>query len=448
MKPLFFTIMTGLLLFFFTPVQAQEVKPNPFLDSKVLFESLIHKEAVRRDAALDYIRLEKPLSLIPYLKKAILAKKGFFFSADYSIRPVCEEALKLYPFSVSLKCWIEILKETGSAVMKLEIMNYISSSGQRSVVMPIIEELRSPFFMVRRGAARILLGKGDDRVFPFILSMMSDPSPAVRLYAVEAMDYLYDPRFQKELVNMINDPDAWVRVSVIYSIKRNRIENTIQIIRNSAANDSDGRVRFAAINFLLESGDPTLEGILTKAINERDRATRLAVVNAFYRLNLTRAAACLCTRLQFEEDGEIKEIIVDSLIRCESVPYTAGIAKILRGDENVSLRVKAAYLLGLRKDPPTAYLLIDALKDEQDTVRAEACSSLANYQMIQATDALVSAILDNKNRYVRSAALFAIVRSKTRNATVGLFDIFAFEQDPVLRSHLYKAVRDLIVKYH
>jgi len=213
-------------------------------------------------------------------------------------------------------------------------------------------------------------------------------------------------------------------------------------------NDSDGRVRFAAINFLLENGDPALVDILTKAINERDRGTRLAVVNAFYRLNLTRTAPSLCARLQFEEDGEIKEIIVDSLVRCESVPNTVGIVKILQGDEDVSLRVKAAYLLGLRKDPQTMYPLINALKDEHDTVRAEACNSLAGYQIVQATSALVGAIIDNKNRYVRSAALYAIVKSKTRNATVGLFDIFASEQDPVLRNHLYRAVRDLIVKYH
>ena len=447
MKPLFFTITIGLLLFFLKPLQAQEVKPDPFTDSKVLFKSLTHKETAQREAALSYIKTEKPLSLIPHLKTAILAKKGFFFSADYANRPVCEEALKLYPLSVSLKYWIEILQETDSAVMKLEIMNYISSSSHRSVVMPITEELKNPFLMVRQGAARILRSRGDDRVYPFILSMMSDPSPAVRLYAIEAMNYLYDSRFHKELIDMINDPDALVRVSVIYSIRHNRIENTIHLIRNSAMNDSDGRVRFAAINFLLENGDPTLVGILTKAINERDRGIRLAVVNAFYKLNLVMAASQLCTRLQFEEDDEIKEIIVDSLMRSESLPYTVGIVKVLRSDSNVSLRVKAAYLLGLRRDSQTMYSLIDALKDEQDIVRAEACNSLANYQMIQATDALVSAISGNKNRYVRSAALYAIVKSKTRNATVGLFDIFAFEQDPVLRSHLYAVIREFIIKY-
>ena len=448
MKPFFFTIATGLLLLLFTPLQAQETKLDPFTDPKVLFKSLTNKEVVRQNAALDYIKAEKPPSLIPYLKKAILAKKGFFFSADYTNRPVCEEALKLYPFSVSLKYWIEILQETNSAMMKLKIMNYISSSGHRSIVMPITEELKNPFFTVRQSAAKILHGRGDDRVYPFILSMMSDANPAVRVYAIEAMNYLYDSRFNKELINMINDGDALVRVSVIYSIRHNRIENTIHIIRNSAMNDSDGRVRFAAINFLLENGDPMLAGILTKAINERDRLTRLSAVNAFSKLNLAMVATSFCTRLQFEDDDEIKEIMVNSLVYRESVPYTAGIVRVLREDKDVNLRVKAAYLLGLRRDPQTMYSLIDSLKDEQDTVRAEACSSLANYQMVQATDALVGAISGNKSRYVKSAALYAIVKSRTRNATVGLFDIFAFEQDPVLRFHLYKTLRELIVKYH
>ncbi|MCL1911216.1 MAG: HEAT repeat domain-containing protein, partial [Leptospirales bacterium] len=302
MKPFFLTIASGLLLFFFLPLQAQEVKVDPFTNPKVLFKSLTHKEAAQREAALDYIRIEKPPSLIPHLKKAILAKKWLFFSADYTNRPVCEEALRLYPFSVSLKYWIEILQEIGSATMKLEVMNYISSSGHRSIVIPIVEELKNPFFIVRQGAAKILRNRGDDRVYPFVLSMMNDQAPAVRVYAIEAMNYLYDSRFQRELLNMINDGDAWVRVSVIYSIRHNRIENTIHIIRNSAMNDGDGRVRFAAINFLLENRDPALSGILIKAINEHDRITRLSAVNAFSKLNLAMAATYFCTRLQFEED--------------------------------------------------------------------------------------------------------------------------------------------------
>jgi HEAT repeat protein len=262
------------------------------------------------------------------------------------------------------------------------------------------------------------------------------------------MNYLYDSRFNNELINMIYDSDAGVRIRVIKSIRHNRVENTQQLIRNAAANDPNGRVRFAAINFLLDISDPSLINILAKAINESDEITRLSAVNVFYRLNSTRGAPVLCTRLRFEDSNEIKEIMLDSLIRCESVPYTDGVIKILRGDDDSSLRVKAAYLLGLRRDAQTMYALIDGLKDTQDTVRAEAASSLGNYQMIQATEALLAAIAENKNRYVRSAALYAITKSKTRGATVGLFDIFSFEEDPVFRSQLYKTVRDLIVKYH
>jgi HEAT repeat protein len=247
---------------------------------------------------------------------------------------------------------------------------------------------------------------------------------------------------------MIHDSDSGVRIRVIKSIRHNRIENTLQLIRNAAANDPNGRVRYAAINFLMDVSDPSLINILAKAINESDEITRLSVVNVFYRLNSTRGAPVLCTRLQFEDSNEIKEIMLDSLIRCESVPYTAGVIRILRSDEDSSLRVKASYLLGLRRDAQAMYALIDGLKDTQDTVRAEACSSLGNYQMIQATDALLASITANKNRYVKSAALYAITKSRTRNATVGLFDIFSLENDPVFRSQLYKTVRELIVKYH
>ncbi|MDR3237358.1 MAG: HEAT repeat domain-containing protein, partial [Spirochaetia bacterium] len=200
------------------PLAAQGQKENPLENTKTLFNSLTESDPAKREAAFDYVKNKRPEDLIPYLKKAILAKKGFFFAPDYSNRTVHINALKLYPFTESLKWWIEILQETDSSMMKIEIMNYITESGHRSIVMPIVEELRNNFFIVRQEAARILRGKSNDRVYPVILSMMNDPNPAVRIYAIDAMNYLYDSRFNNELINMIYDSDAGVRIRVIKSI--------------------------------------------------------------------------------------------------------------------------------------------------------------------------------------------------------------------------------------
>lgn len=457
-KILIAAVLFSQLLFFETSYaqtassqpSVEQVEKNPFEDPKELYNYLIDKTPEKKNAALSYIQSERPKELIPFLKTGILAyKKTILFNRIYDYRAVCLEALRLYPTRDTINDWIELLSKTGSAMLKLEIMDQISSIIHRNMVMPLTDELKNPFFDVRQSAAKLLRSNGDDRVYPVLLSMMTDSSPVIRVYAIEALTYLYDPRFNSYLMNMFYDSDSVVRIHAIRCVRKNNIVTAASTVRNLASSDVNGHVRFAAFTYMMQTGDRSVINIAIRSINDSDRITRLSSVNVINSLNAVSGFAPLCYRLQSESDDEIKEAILDTLIARGNVPYAGSIVTILRSDADVNLRRKAAHALSFRKDTSSMQALIHTLGDDKEQiVRAEACGSLANYQSVQATRALLSAAGKNETRYVRTAALYAIIKSKTRNATVGLFEIFAEEDDPVFRSILYGAVHQLIAKYH
>ena len=434
----------------FAQESAAQVIPEPFENPKTLYKSLIDEKPELRSAALNYIQTHRPENVIPYLKTGILAyKRTILFNRIYDYRAVCLEALRLYPMRDTINDWIELLTKTGSAMLKIEIMSQISSTKNRNMVMPLTNELKNSFFEVRQAAARLLRTNGDDRVYPVILSMMTDESPAVRGAAIESLTYLYDQRFSSQFMNMLYDSDPIVRIHAIKCVRRNHIENGGHHVRSLASNDTNGYVRYAAFTYMLETGDrASVINIAIRAINDADRITRLSSVNVIYRFNATAGFTPLCYRLQSEQDDEIKETILDTLIARANVPYPNSIMKVLQTDTNPELRVKAAHALSFRNDVTSMQALIQSLNDKEPNVRAEACSSLATFQSAAATDALLRASHKNETYYVRTAALYALLRSKTRNATVGLFEIFADEDDPVFRSILYRSIRDLIIRYH
>jgi HEAT repeat protein len=358
------------------------------------------------------------------------------------------DVLRLYPLRESLGQWVRILKETESFVLKTEVMEYIADANDRSVVMPLAKELESPFYTVRRSAARILARVGDDRIYPLILSMLKSENPVRRIHGIEALFYLYDVRFYPGLMELLNDKNKSVRIYSLRCLRENSVDKSLNAVRKMAESDSDSEVRLAAIAFLGDFNDRQSVYLLLKTISDRDREVRLASAASLYRMNSLMSALTLCQRLGEENDDEILDLIMDALVKLRSVPNFYGVRKILLGGGNVRLRIKAACTMSHVRDEQAVPALVQALKDADYRVRAESCASLGNFRSPQALESLVGVVREKGSRYVWSAALYAILNRNTRDATVRLFDVYSVEEDPIFRSQLYSVIRKLIVRYH
>lgn len=433
----------AVLFYFVTPCFSSEKTEEP--SPKNLFKNLTSSKAEERSFAKSYIRTRKPVALIPLLQKGILQEGG-------EGRKIYYDTLKIYPLESNMDVWLEILDKTGSYPFKIEVMEYISSKGRiRSIVLPIAAQLKNPFEEVRNAAAKILARIGDDRVYPVVLSMMRDASSsAVRAVAVDVTDnYLYDDRLKDELVSMLNDSDGIVKAYAIKAVKHHGIDSATPAIRRIAESYGDSISKYAALRYLAETSPGLAIGVCAGTVNDRDRVVRLASANIMRRELSPSSAYPVCSRLKTESDESVKDVLMDFLIYSRHIPDTEGVRRILRSDTEKLLRVKAAYVLGLTKGDTSVNALAASLTDKEPEVRAEACSSLGSFQNnTAATNALIRMTKASEPRYVRSAALFAIIKSKTREATVSLFDLFAAEKDVIFRNDLYHAVRGLIVQYH
>ena len=75
-----------------------------------------------------------------------------------------------------------------------------------------------------------------------------------------------------------------------------------------------------------------------------------------------------------------------------------------------------------------------ALADTDRRVRAEVCAALGAYREKRAQDELVRMSLSNDDRYVRTAALYALRRIADRASVNALHERAAAEKDPVIKS--------------
>ena len=111
------------------------------------------------------------------------------------------------------------------------------------------------------------------------------------------------------------------------------------------------------------------------------------------------------------------------------------------------MRIKAVYTIGIAVEESRSIdVLKDALSDEDYRVRGEACSALGSIKKKGVSEILISQIISDKSRYVRSAALYSIVKINDSENVIKLFDIYSTEEDMVFKEILRNVIRTSIQK--
>ena len=143
-----------------------------------------------------------------------------------------------------------------------------------------------------------------------------------------------------------------------------------------------------------------------------------------------------------EQDNGIKYAALDALSCFRKSGELEGIEYILKKDPSASLRARAAYVLGELKDNGRVIdILESALCDKDYRVRGEICNSLGNFRKGRSADILLNVIATDSSRYVRTSALYSIVKINDSKNIIRLFDIYSVETDMVFRMLLYDTIR-------
>jgi HEAT repeat protein len=431
-RPLLILLASLLGLFTAARGGAGDITPQDIM------KSLLSGNPDRVSDVITLIGKNRPAELPPLIIDAFLA------SEDPAVRKTAMSAMKQYPPAKTVPLWLEALKKTGSFPIKKEIIDHFMTMNDRRIVVPLVEELRSPFNAVRESAILALKRMGDDRMFPYILDMAHDPNPIFRIYALEAIYHLYDRRLYDLLIGLLKDENKSVRYYTLKCIEKNQLSTALPHVRTMALSDANSDVRVKAVDLLGSLHDTGSLYVALKCLSDPNRDIRFATVNTLHALAQRPSGAPLSQQLTVEDDDAIKEIILAVLVKIRTAGGYRGLEKVLSSEKKVSLRIKAAYALGEIREDRSVPLLLGTLSDADPRVRAEACNSLGSYREKRILVKLLEVINDDTSLYVRTASLYSLNRMRDREALVPLFDRFAIETDPVFRDKLRQVIRGFI----
>jgi len=412
------------------------------IKDKDIVSAVTGKNPEKFQNAIDYIKLNHPATLPGMLKEE------FLDDDDEDVRERLITALKEYPIKEQSAFWIEMLKSSKDKKTEILLIDFLSNSKAVSFTIPIAEKLLVPRSEVREKAAKMLKKSGDDRMFPIILSLGNSKNPIDRIYFLEALNYLYDIRFRKLVISMLEDENKSVRIYAIKCVNNNEVKEALPALRNLAAKDGNNETRKMGIESLVSFKDTKSCSMLVGLLKDESGEIRIEAVKALKELKYYAAAAQISEMLLKEKDPEIKQTILDTMISFKKAGNTNGLKHIIKNDTDFRMRIKAVYTIGaVSEDSSTLGILKEALLDEDYRVRGEACSALGSIKKGSTTEILFDQIKTDKSRYVRSAALYSIVKINNSRNIIKLFDIYSVEEDKVFKEILRGIIRKNMQKY-
>jgi beta-lactamase regulating signal transducer with metallopeptidase domain/HEAT repeat protein len=189
-----------------------------------------------------------------------------------------------------------------------------------------------------------------------------------------------DAKTVDALIEMLDDPDPDVRVSVVHTLGRirdSRVTNALLL----RVKDEEADVRVAVASALLETDDPRAGVALTAMANDQSDDVRQIAIHSIARLNDASKVPLLLSALK---------------------------------DPSDDVRTAAAQGLGLMRVSQAVEPLIEALKDPSDDVRAGAAFALGHIGDNRALPGLTAALKD-RSADVRSQAVHAIGQLSRRD---------------------------------
>jgi HEAT repeat protein len=343
-------------------------------------------------------------------------------------------------------CWLDRLEDARSG-QKAHIIEEMSEYPEKRFVLPLAGYLVDHHQALRRAAARTLKKIGDDRLYPVVLNMVNSDVAVHRIYFIEAMNYLYDSRFYPLLSGLMRDENKSIRIYVLNCMKENRINESLGVIRGSALSDRNDEVRIVAIEAIGALRDAGGLSVLHVTLNDKNRDVRCESARSIRLINSLASVNPLCYRLVTEEDNEIKDTMLETLSVMRRVGDVRGLERILAGDPNLSLRIKAAYVLSFSGSAQGQAALEKGLRDRDYRARAEVCNSLGYYRNRQALASLFDVLSGESNFYIKTAALNSVRRINDKSSLMGLFDLYTVEKDPLFRELLRDAVKEYIRRF-
>lgn len=261
----------------------------------------------------------------------------------------------------------------------------------------------------------------------------------IRNKAVEALVEIGSEKAIKALIEVLNSEEESIRQKILETLEKSANERVQEALMKASKN-SNSDIRLTATLLLGRiKNERAVEGLL-QALKDRDEVVRMKAAEILGKQRSKQAVEHLIQCLK-DIDWGVREKAAEALGEIKDARAVEALIKTLN-DKNTGVRLKASF--SLRKiGKPAAKLLIKALKDKSEVMRAEAAEILGEIKEKEATEFLIEALKDEDWEVRKKAAL--ALKNLGETAVEPLIDVMESEDEEIWASRLstFERVKEL-----
>ena len=262
-------------------------------------------------------------------------------------------------------------------------------AAHKSPLERYLEALRSPDEAVRAAAVAALQSMGKEAVI-YLIQVLNDPYPAVRVAAAEALGQIGDADAVDPLIQATHDEREDVRIAAASALARIGDRKSIQPLIRLFADRYHG-VRVAAADAVAVFGRAALEA-LEEALSDPVTVVRVTAARAIGLIGVIESIPVLIDHLG-DPAPEVRWSVARAL--GEFGPPVIDPLSIVMSRGSRDMRLAAIDALWEIEDERAVELLRRALDDEDEEVREKAAAALKKRQVIDVwRSALGSQVLE------------------------------------------------------
>ena len=243
---------------------------------------------------------------------------------------------------------------------RLLVLQELVRRGDPSLKAEIEILLKAGDPLSRRVGLLGLKETADPELVSRLLGALSDPSPEVRVLAVNLLGEMNVPEGNTELLKMILDPDPSVRKELARVLAKRPLSEELLVL----AQDPDPDVRKTVLQILIGRKDPELLPILVRAAREEEpplRALALTVLQSFQGPDITQ----LFMEKLLDPDPSVRSAAVSALA---GSLHGAEVSKLypMLDDPSQEVRMRVADVLSRSGEREAIPVLRDRLLKEPE----------------------------------------------------------------------------------
>jgi len=291
---------------------------------------------------------------------------------------------------------ISVLKDKDSYV-RVDAAQALGDIGDSRVVEPLIAALKDEEGEFEWGVIEALGDIGDSRAVEPLATALKDDFHVVREVAAQALGRIGDYQAVESLIALLKDEEKDVRKSAIEALIKISEAGDPRAVEPLiiALNDRDFFVRTEAARALGRIGDPRAVEPLIIALNDKELVVRINAAIALGKISDPHAVEPL---VSLRKDSSVRKFATQALIKISEALIEMGDSQaiesfvaILKDDES---EVRD-YLIKL---------LIDAVSDQESSIRHSAVWALGEIGDPRAVEPLIIALLDDDLNVRNNAA--------------------------------------------